>query len=108
MRAEGESNFVECVQTAVMLYNGVQHSSTGVTPNILFLGREVPISGQPPLGPDDGTQNEIIEQMLRQTQKYKLVAGQNQIRAIRRNTTHNMGISRKFEPGDLVFAFRES
>ena len=85
-----------------MLYNGVQHSSTGVTPNILFLGWEVPISGQPPLGPDDGTPNEIIEQMLRQTQKYKLVAGQNQIRAIRRNTTHNMGIPRKFEPCQLA------
>ena len=58
---------MECVKTAVMMYNGAQHSSTGVTPNILFLGREVVLptvlfqGAPPPLGPDDGTPNEIVE-----------------------------------------------
>ena len=36
LRAEGESNFVEGVKTAVMFYNEAKHSSTGVTPNMLF------------------------------------------------------------------------
>ena len=41
LRSEGEDNFIKGVKTAVMLYNGAKHLSTGVTPNILFLGREV-------------------------------------------------------------------
>ena len=106
---EGESNFVESVKAAVMLSNRAQHSSTGVPPNMLFLGREVVLPTDlfrepPPLR----TPNEIIDQKVRQAQKYKLVAGQNQILAIRLNTGHYMGISRSFEPGDLVFAFSES
>ena len=36
LRAEGESNFVEGVKTAVIFYNEAKHSSTGVTPNMLF------------------------------------------------------------------------
>ena len=102
---------MESVKTAVMLYNGAQHSSTGVTPNMLFLGQEVVLPTDlfqgAPLDPDDGTPNEIIDKMLRNAQKYKLVAGQNQIRAIRQTTAHYKGISRTFEPGDLVFAFSE-
>jgi hypothetical protein len=63
LRAEGENNFVEGVKTAVMLYNGAKHLSTGVTPNILFLGQEVVLptdllQGAPPLGPDNGTPND--------------------------------------------------
>ena len=68
--------------------------------------RSVPRSPSP-LGPDDGTSNEIVDQMLRQAQKYKAIAGDNLIRAIRRNTAHYMGISRTFEPGDLVFTLSE-
>ena len=41
LRSEGESNFVECVKTAVMLYKGAKNSSTGVTSSLLFLGIEV-------------------------------------------------------------------
>ena len=41
LRVERESNFVEGVKAAVMLYSGAQHSSTGVTPNMLFLGCEL-------------------------------------------------------------------
>jgi hypothetical protein len=82
LRAEGENNFIEGVKTAVMLYNGAKHLSTGVTPNILFLGREVVlptdlIQGAPPLGPDNGTPNEIVDQMLRQAQQYQQVATEN-------------------------------
>ena len=64
--------------------------------------------GAPPLGPDNGTPNNIVDQMLRQAQQYKLVAGQNQLKAIRRNTVHYLNIDQTFEPGDLVFAFSES
>ena len=51
-----------------MLYYGAKHLSTGVTPNILFLDREVVLptdllQGAPPLGPDNGTPNEIVDQM---------------------------------------------
>ena len=96
-----------------MLYNGAQHLSTGVTPIMLFLGREVVLptelfQGAPPLGPDNGTPNEIVDQMLRQSQKYKLVAEQNQLRAICRNTAYYLNIAWTFEPGDLVFAYSES
>ena len=113
LRSEGEDNFIKGVKTAVMLYNGAKHLSTGVTPNILFLGREVVLptdllQGAPPLGPDNRTPNEIVDQMLRQAQQYQQVATQNQLRAIRRNTAHYLNIARTFEPGDLVFAFSES
>ena len=68
LRSEGEDNFIEGVKTAVMLYNGAKHLSTGVTPNILFLGREVVLptdlfQGAPPLGPDNGAPNEILSQL---------------------------------------------
>ena len=66
------------------------------------------IQGAPPLGPDNGTPNEIVDQMLRQAQQYQQVATENQLRAIRRNTAHYLNIARTFEPGDLVFAFSES
>ena len=64
LRAEGESNFI----------GGVKHMSTGVTPKILFLGCEgvLPtdlLQGAPPLGPDNGTPNKIVDQMLRQAQQ---------------------------------------
>ena len=113
LRSEGEDNFVEGVKTAIMLYNRAKHLSTGVTPNILFLGREVvlptnQLQGAPPLGPDKGTPNEIVDLMLRQAQQYQQVATQNQLRAIRRNSAHYLNIARTFEPGDLVFAFSES
>ena len=96
-----------------MLYNGAKHMSTGVTPNILFLGREVVLptdllQGAPPLGPDNGTPNEIVDQMLRQAQQYQRIAEHNQLKAIHRNTTHYLNIARTFESGDLVFAFSES
>ena len=78
--------------------------------NMLILGQEVVLptdlfQGAPPLGPDNGTPNEIVDQMLRQAQQYKLVAGQNQLRAIRRNTAHYLNIARTFEPGDVVSTF---
>ena len=81
-----------------MLYNGAQHLSTGVTPNMSFLGHEVVLptdlfQGAPPLGSDNGTPNEIVDQMLRQAQQYKLVAGENQLRAIRRKTAHYLNIA---------------
>ena len=96
-----------------MLYNGAQLSSIGVTTNMLFLGWEVVLQtdlfqGAPPLGPDNGTPNKIVDQMLRQAQQYKLVAGQNQLKEICMNTTHYLNIVWTFEPGDLVFAFSES
>ena len=61
LRAEREDNFIECARTALMMYNGSQHFSTGVTPNILFLGREVVLPTDlyqdvPPLEPDDSAQ----------------------------------------------------
>ena len=65
LRSEGEDNFIEGVKNAVMLY---KHLGTGVTPNILFLGREVVLptdlfQGAPPLGPDNGAPNEILSQL---------------------------------------------
>ena len=89
---------VEGVKTAVMLYNGAKHMSTGVTPNILLLGCEVVLptdllQGAPPLGPDNGTPIEILDQMLRQAQQYKLVAEHNQLKAICRNTAHYLNIA---------------
>ena len=93
LRAEGESNFIEGVKTAVMLYNGAKHMSTGVTPNILFLGREVVLPtdlllGEPLLGPDNGTPNKIVDQMLRQAQQHQRVAQHNQLKDIHRNIAH--------------------
>jgi hypothetical protein len=78
---------VECVKTAVILY---KLSSTGV----LFLGREVVLptdlfQGAPPLDPDNGTPNKILDQMLRRAQQYKLVVGQNQLKAICKDTAEN-------------------
>ena len=96
-----------------MLYNGAQHLSTGVTPNMSFLGHEVVLptdlfQGAPPLGSDNGTPKEIVDQMLKKAHQYRLVAEQNQLRAIRRNTAHYLNIARTYEPGDLVCAFSES
>ena len=99
-RILGCTAFCMYCQESRHVNNGSQHSSTRVTSNILFLGREVILpkdlfqAPPPPLGPDDSTPIEIIDQMSLQTQKYR-IAGDN------------MGISWNIEPGDLVFAFSE-
>ena len=51
------------------------------------------LQGAPPLGPDNGTPNEIVDQMLRQAQQYQQVAMENQLRAIWRNTAHYLNIA---------------
>ena len=76
LRAEGKNNFVECAKTAVMLYNGARHSSTGVTPNMLFLGWE----GVLPSDLFQGRQGNgptLIWPTLQPTEKYHGIRSKN-------------------------------
>ena len=68
LRAEGEDNWVSVVETAAWLYNQTRHSSTGLTPNKLFLGREncLPtdlFQGAPAPGPEEGPPERIVAKL---------------------------------------------
>ena len=112
LRQEGETNFISGVRTAVMLYNGSIHASLGVTPNSLKFGHEVPgpgdlVLGRPPLGPDDGPPGVLADRLRREMQVLMKTAADQQRLAVDRNTKYYLGLTQRFCPGDLVFAFTE-
>ena len=96
-----------------MTYNGAKHASTGQTPNVLFLGREInlPIDlyqTGPVLGPEDGEPVEILAKIQRQTAQWAADAREQQVVAIRRNTAHYLNLARELNPGDLVWVYGET
>ena len=95
-----------------MLYNGSVHASLGVTPNSLKFGHEVPgpgdlVLGRPPLGPDDGPPGVLADRLRREMQVLMKTAADQQRLAVDRNTKYYLGLTQRFCPGDLVFAFTE-
>ena len=113
LRAEGEDDWVSAVETAAWLYNQSRHSSTGFTPNKLFLGREncLPtdlFQGAPAPGPEDGPPDRIVAKLEWEAAMVQKAAQDNAALAVMRNTAYYTNLARAIGPGDLVFCWSES
>ena len=96
-----------------MVLQSIHHSSSGFTPNKLFLGREncLPtdlFQGAPALGPEDGPPDRIVAKLEWEAAMVQKAAQDNMVLAVMRNTAYYTNLVRDIRSGDLVFCWSES
>ena len=112
VRREGGNNLLSNFRTACMVYNGNRHGATGVTPNSLHLGKEIPMPTdvlieKNRLGPQDGPPEELVARLQDEMDKVVTSARRNQQLAIKRNAKYYLDQACRLQEGDLVWAFLE-